>query len=100
MTGYGTNRTNDILKKRARTPIESKFVIVGNWKIMNINTVDRFADFSGTIVGSDHNGFYAVVHQRLGEIIRPDSSSLLRSVEMMMEDEHFHPAKKGKRLIA
>jgi hypothetical protein len=65
-----------------------------------MDTVDVFDQFTVTIVCSDYDRFNASVNQRFRQVIGANCPSLLWSIKMMMKDDDFHPAKKGKRLIA
>ena len=63
---------------------------------MHFDTVNRFSMVAWSVISCDNDNANALFHQCPREVVGANSAAELRDLEMLMDDEHFHDAKKGK----
>src|SRR5258706_15456204 len=61
---------------------------------MHFNSFIIFLLIFFFIVSCDYNSFYSPIHKRLGQVVGTDCTSTFRCIEMLVEDQDFHTAKK------
>ena len=84
----------DEAKKRNNSFRKPKSIVVSNRDVMNGYPLQSLRPVASSVMTRDDHRLNSSLHQRPGQVVRPDGTTRCRRLKMLVNNEDFHDYKE------